>query len=42
MEYTPGISSVYAFLKAVTLNRPADAKNKISVQKLLSELRLRN
>ena len=42
MEYTPGVSSVYAFLEAVTLNHPADAKKKISVQKLLSELGLRN
>jgi hypothetical protein len=42
MKYTPGVSSVYVFLEAVTLNRAADAKKKISVQKLLSELRLRN
>jgi hypothetical protein len=42
MEHTPDVLSVYAFLesRAVTLNHPADAKRKISVQTLLSELGL--
>ena len=42
MEYTPGVSIIYAFLEAVTLDRPADVKKKISVQRLCSELGLNN
>jgi hypothetical protein len=38
VQYTLGVLRVYGFLEAVTLNSPADAKKKISVQKLLSDL----
>ena len=40
MEYTPGVSNMYAFLEAVTMDRNTDARKRISVQKLLSELGL--
>ena len=40
MEYTPGVSNVYAFLEAVTMDRHTDGRKRISVQKLLSELGL--
>ena len=40
MEYTPGVSGIYAFLEAVAMDKPATAKKKISVQKLLSGLGL--
>lgn len=38
MEYTPGVSNVYAFLEAILLSRPQEAKKRISVQKLIKEL----
>lgn len=40
MEYTPGVSNVYAFLEAIMLSRPQEAKNRISVQKLIKELNI--
>ena len=38
MEYAPGASNVYAFLEAVLLNRPQEAKKRVSVQKLMKEM----
>lgn len=40
MEYTPGVSNVYAFLEAVLLNNQQQAKKRVSVQKLIKELEL--
>lgn len=38
VEYTQGVSNVYAFLEAIMLSRPQEAKKRISVQKLIKEL----
>ena len=35
MEYNPGVSNVYAFLEAVNMDRHADRRKRISVQKQL-------
>lgn len=40
MEYTPGVSNIYAFLEVVLMDKPADAKKRISVQKFVNELGL--
>lgn len=42
MEYTLGVSNVYAFLEAIMLSRPQEAKKRISVQKLIKELDITN